>query len=402
MTLRSLKTASLLALLALIGVGLRPATAVADDGILFVEQVSGSAGVQRDGKRLVLASGDALQEQDLIVTQAGGRVTLRLGRHGFIDIGSDAEVGVERLPFAAFARDLKSIFSISRGYLRVVWKYPQTATNWPLFVYMSGHRISLVSGEYFFQSRGNSQRACVAAGQIALQTASAEGVETLRPPSCAVLKTGEPMQVTARNPDDWFAIRRGLDLESAVIAQVTREPPSVPAAVPPAATPFEPAAAGAAGRALGPVAAAPVLPEPLSAPRTALAPALPESQPPLLQAATPVRIGEVQAAPLALPPLAPASAAKPTPAPAAPVAPPANGGSWALNVASYPEASSAEQQAARLREAGYRAATASATVNGKLWHRVQVGGYASREAAKAAADELGSRFKLANIWVLKP
>ena len=423
--------------------------AAPDEAILLIDQTSGVAGVQRNGKRLALQAGDALQEQDLIVTDRSGRMTLRLGRHGFVEVGPNAEVGVERLPFAAYARDLKSIFSVSKGYFRVVWKHPQLSSSWPLYVYMAGQRVSLVSGEYFFQNLGSEQRACVAAGQIALQASGGEGVETIKPPSCVTFAADKPPQTSPRSPDDWIAVRRGFSIEATAGTLLARETVPVESTPPPVAKPVistmpaavasmpppvaiaatqppvldEPVAAepqmgtsAPAALPLGPVRAAPVLPAPVGAPRTVVAPALPIFEPqiypppsaaPPLATTSPIFIGQVQAAPTSaavrpLPPPAPTPApVAAKPAPAAPAS--AGSGAWALNIASFSEAAVAEREVVRLRAAGYASAVSQpATINGKSWHRVQIGGYASESAARAAALELKARLGVQNIWVLKP
>ena len=157
--------------------------------------------------------------------------------------------------------------------------------------------------------------------------------------------------------------------------------------------------------------AAPVLPTPTSAPRTAVAPALPVFEPqiyqrpvaaPPLAATSPIIIGQVQSAPAATPAKLPPAAVVTKLAPAtSPTA--AGSGSWALNIASYSEAAVAEREVARLRAAGYASALSQpATINGKSWHRVQIGGYASEGSARAAALELKARLGVQNIWVLKP
>lgn len=379
---------------------LAAAAARAEDSVLTVDTVAGSVAVERDGKRLALKVGDALQEQDLIVTQASGRLTLRFARHGFLDVGPNTEAGVERLPFAAYAKDLKSIFSVSRGYLRVVWKHPQLSTNWPLYIYMSGHRISLTAGEYFFQHNGDEQLACTAAGQLALQAVGADGVETIRPPACSRLVAGVPPQTLARNPDDWIDVRRGYSLTPGAgsVLAAAPAPAPLPAAAPPAPARApsgfdallseQPGLSTSSSSGPGPVSPAPVLPAPAGAPRPGLVGVAP---------AAPVR------APTPAPVLAAPTAATPIPPVAAPVTAPTPGGKdWALNVASYADAASAERQAAQLRGAGYPVAVQPATVNGKNWYRVQVPGYASQQAAKAAAQELQSKLGLKGVWVVRP
>lgn len=454
MTFDMIRGTRLALLLIALSIPLANTAQAAEEAILLIDQTSGVAGVQRNGKRLALQPGDTLQEQDLIVTDRSGRMTLRLGRHGFVEVGPNAEVGVERLPFATYARDLKSIFSVSKGYFRVVWKHPQLSTNWPLYVYMAGHRVSLVSGEYFFQNLGGEQRACVAAGQMALQAAGGDGIETVKPPACVRLAANKPPEVQPRNPDDWIAVRRGYSIEATAATLLARDPapaelpppvvpkpiittsptPPVMASAPTAIAPPGPAgvdaldaaepavstSAAARSETLGPVRAAPVLPAPVAAPPTAVAPALavPAYEPPALplpvpviaRPAQPVVIGPVVQTPLASAEPVPAAA---KPAAAAPPAvkqlPPATpalaptGGNWALNIASYSESAVAEREAERLRAAGYGGARVqTASINGKTWHRVQLSGFASEGAARAAATELKGRLGLQNIWVLKP
>ncbi len=416
MTPRSI--AALLVLPLLTGV----VQASADEAILLIDQASGAAGVQRNGKRLPLNAGDALQEQDLIVTDYGGRMTLRLGRHGFVEVGANSEVGVERLPFAAYARDLKSIFSVSKGYFRVVWKHPQLSTSWPLYVYMAGHRISLISGEYFFQNLGEQQQVCIAAGQLTLQAVGSDKVETIKPPACVRLSANTAPQVSARNPDDWISVRRSYSIEATATSVLALDgKPAAPALTDPiintvpilvasvplptaipalAAAMTEPAppADHSAAPLLGPVDVAPVLPTPAMALATALTQAYePMFSTPLLPpAATPTMvIGQLQAAPVV----------EPAPALTATLAIPAttNSGLWALNVASYSDAVIAEREAARLRAAGYsNASTQPAQVNGKIWHRVQLAGFANETLARSSALELNKKLGLQNIWVLRP
>ncbi len=421
MTPRFIKTLGGAVLLCLLS-SLPPlAQAAPDEAILFIEQSSGVAGVQRDGKRLALQPGDALQEQDLIVTERSGRVTLRLGRHGFVEVGPNAEVGVERLPFAAYARDLKSIFSVGKGYFRVVWKHPQLSSNWPLYVYMSGHRISLSSGEYFFQNLGEQQRVCVAAGQIALQAAGSDSLETIKPPACVQLVPNTAPKVTPRNPDDWIAVRRGFSIEATAATLLARDTLPAEPAAPPVAKPIITTAPTPIISVSPPVAIAPV-PAPAPAPAPVLAPAsasaapvMPAARapiiatpvpppvvveprkapPPVATATAPIIIGQVQTLPAVTPAKAGAAVvAKP---------PVAGNGTWALNVASYPDAAVAEREALRLRTSGYASTAAQpATISGKTWYRVQVGGFASEALARSAAVELKTKLGLQNVWVLKP
>lgn len=373
-------------------------THAADEPILLIDQASGQAGVQRDGKRLNLKSGDALQEQDLIVTGGNGRMTLRLGRHGFVEVGPDAEVGVERLPFAAFARDLKSIFSVSKGYLRVVWKHPQQSSNWPLYVYMAGQRVSLSSGEYFFQNAGAEQTACVAAGQIALQAVGGDGVETIKPPACVQFAADTAAKTTPRNPDDWIAVRRSFSLAATaqpveVVTPIPTAAPVVAAAKPVISTAVAPTAPSLPKpTAIAPVASA-ALPRPTATPAPTAAPVTKTAA---------IIIGEVQTLPATKPASAAPVVAKP---PTVVTSAPTNSGdgAWTLNVASSSDQAVAEREVSRLRAAGYgTASTQAINISGKTWYRVQISGFASDEAARAAARQLKENLGLQNVWVLKP
>ena len=339
----------------LIASGMLAATAQAAtaESLLIFDQSSGVATVQRNGKRLALNPEDALQEQDQIVTDRSGRMKLSLARHGFLEVGPNAEVSVERLPFATFARDLKTVFGVGKGYFRVVWKHPQLSTNWPLFITLAGHRISLTSGEYFFSNTGSAQRACVAAGQMDVQPAGSTEAEIIKPPACVRFAADTAPQVIARNPDDWIAVRRGYDIDATTATMLAGDVAPVRAPAPPKAS------------------------IPARAPIIATA------------------------APAAAPAIARAQPA-PKPAASKPLAAAATGGDWALNIASYSEASAAEQEAARLRKAGYGASTQTAVVNGRDWFRVQLRGFADQAAARTAAVELKNKLGLENIWVLKP
>jgi cell division septation protein DedD len=58
-----------------------------------------------------------------------------------------------------------------------------------------------------------------------------------------------------------------------------------------------------------------------------------------------------------------------------------NGKTWSIQVNSYPDAKSASELIDRLKNKGYNAFVTEANVNGKIWYRVRVGRFASREEA---------------------
>ncbi|MDR3418957.1 MAG: SPOR domain-containing protein, partial [Nevskia sp.] len=115
--------------------------------------------------------------------------------------------------------------------------------------------------------------------------------------------------------------------------------------------------------------------------------------------------GEGDAAPRAAKPKATAAAEpKPAPPPAPPhkpEAPAAGAEDWGINVASYAAADDAARQVQQLRSAGYPASVQQAQVRTQTWHRVQLRGYGSAAAARAAADELQTRFGYRGLWVVR-
>jgi hypothetical protein len=307
---------------------------------------------------------------------------------------------------------------------------------------MAGHRISLVSGEYFFQNYGQQeQRACVAAGQLALQAAGSDSAETIKAPSCTRIVTGAAPETTARNPDDWIAVRRAYSIEATAMAMLepansvaapaaptpprrvintaampsfsTAEPVAIPAANEPAAPALsalpdyrnEPPAIHTPGP--GPVVAAPVLPPPL-APRTGMVASTVLVEEPLLAISPPLAAPTARAAPIIaspvtppVPPLPSVGPSRQMPTATAPASAATAAGSWALNIASYPESAVAVQQTQKLQNAGYTGVMSPAMVNGRTWYRVQIVGFANEPAARGAANELRDKLGLKGIWVMR-
>lgn len=99
----------------------------------------------------------------------------------------------------------------------------------------------------------------------------------------------------------------------------------------------------------------------------------------------------------------PSTVAAPTRVPAAALPPPASAaGLWQLNVVSLRQSAAAEQQAARLRAAGYAAQVMSAEVKGETWYRVRVAAGPSRETARTLAAEIEARLGYTGIWLQAP
>ncbi len=331
-------------------------------GVLTVDNVSGQASVDRLGAHTELKAGDALSERDVVHVADGGSLALNFSGHGFLELGSGAELGVEKLPFASYADDLKTIFSLSRGYVRVVWKLPpMSGGDWPLYVYFGSQHAALIPGEYFFDSRPGAARACVAAGRLSVLPNAGTELQKLRPSACYRFVAGLQPERAPRDQAAWIAVRHTFDIDA----------PTSPEAMLAAND------SGTDGLATEG--------EPIVAPRA------PPRMPPTARPAAAATANPV-------PGSAPAAVAPP-PASAPPPAGPPGNGEWGVNIASYPLADAAQKQAQQLRTAGFAAAVQQAQVKGQIWYRVQLKGYASADAARAASAELQARFGYQGLWV---
>ena len=349
------------------------ASAARAGDVLVVDSVTGQASLDRLGTQTGLKAGDQLSERDVVHVAAGGSLTLDFSGHGFIELGPGAEIGIEKMPFASYADDLQTIFSLTHGYLRVVWKLPPLAGGWPLFVYFGSQHAALIPGEYFFDNQSGVARACVAAGRLSVLPNAGTQLQKLRPSACYRFVAGLPPERVPHDAGAWIAVRRSFDIDA----------PTSPEAM---------LAANDAGSddpgPDQPASQAVQLPRP-SAP-AAPAPSKPAQA---LQ-------GQAKPATAALPaPIPPVDAAA---APiAAPSLPPGGSGEWGVNVASYPTTEDADKHAQQLRAAGYAATVQQALVKDHTWFRVQLRGYASADAARAVAAELQARFAYQGLWVSK-
>jgi cell division septation protein DedD len=95
------------------------------------------------------------------------------------------------------------------------------------------------------------------------------------------------------------------------------------------------------------------------------------------------------------PQVSPNAAAAPNPAPAAPEGP------WVLNLVSIYDQAAADQFANKARSAGIPVEQNQALVNGKQVWRLQVSGFASREAANHYGDTSKKKLGLKNVWIFK-
>ena len=339
--------------------------------VLTVDSVTGTASVDRLGTPSALKPGDRLSERDVVHVGPDGTLALNFAGHGFIEAGPGTEIGIEKLPFASYADDLQTIFSLTHGYLRVVWKLPPQGGGWPLFVYFGNQHAALIPGEYFFDSQSGAARACVAAGHLSVLPNGGSELQKLSPSACYRFVAGLPPERVAHEPSAWIAVRHGFDIDA----------PTSPEAL---------LAANDAGNDDPGSEPAPAPPPP-SRPQ----PAAPKAAPP----APPGARTAAAAAPAPLAPKAAATAAGALPAPTA--LPPGGSGEWDVNVASYPSADDADKHAQQLHAAGYAASVQQAQVKGQSWFRVQLRGYPSADAARAVIAELQARFAYQGMWVNK-
>lgn len=313
----------------------------AQASVLRVEQ-AGEGVVQREAQSLRLERGQVLAEGDAVRVAPGARVTLALGRHGYLDLGGGAELAIERVPFSTFADDLRTVLRLRAGYLRVVWKHPDLAGRWPLSLFVESHALSLESGEYFFERLAGGDLACVGSGQAAL--GGGPSAATLTGPACYRLLAGAMPEARRRDYGDFIGVRERFGLASLA------ERPGLDGPV-------------------RPVAVAPAIAVPAPPPVTKPAP---------------------QPEPVRAPPPAPVREA-PRPRPSADL--------WIVNAASYPSRAEAEAHRDRLRAAGRQPAIEQAQVRGKTWFRVQLRDLDGKAAAQRLAEELKASGESSDAWL---
>jgi cell division protein FtsN len=71
---------------------------------------------------------------------------------------------------------------------------------------------------------------------------------------------------------------------------------------------------------------------------------------------------------------------------------------WTVQVNAYPDERSAKQLVDRLKNKGYNALMTETRNNGKVWYRVRVGRYGSREEADKAVEELKDKEKFQSAF----
>lgn len=184
--------------------------------VLSVENLSGRAQLTRNEIAIALTLADPVVDQDRVQVANDARLTLKLGAHGFIDLGPGAELYIERLPYARFADDLRTVLHLRKGYLRVVWNHPPAAARWPLFVRAASHLLQLSNGEFFFETTAETTTACASTGQM-IEVDSRTPGKPLLDALCHQLGT-QPPQSTTYRAHDWVPLREGFAIRAPVLA----------------------------------------------------------------------------------------------------------------------------------------------------------------------------------------
>jgi len=76
-------------------------------------------------------------------------------------------------------------------------------------------------------------------------------------------------------------------------------------------------------------------------------------------------------------------------------------GSWAVNLASVQQNSTAIKMVDLLNAQGYAAQIQQKEISDNLWSRIQIRGFKSSESARYFADKINGRFGIAGPWILK-
>lgn len=344
--------------------------------VLTVIQLEGEVQVEHLGETRRLVEGDDLRERDVIRVGPAAAVSMRFGAEGSLALGAATVLAVERLPESDDAPDLRSIFSLSGGYLHVVWKRPPPPARWPLFVYFAGQRASLVDGEYFFSQEGGRVRSCLSAGRILLTSIAGGSAASLRPSACYEREADGSLKTEPRTPASWVAVRQAVTLNP-------RPGHSGPVFATVMPAPVDAAALDAAANE----------PDPLSLPAAPIASAAAERPAAVREPAAPAVKPSAEVTSSVTTAVASDTAQATRPA--------AAGGSWVILVGSYADAQNAAQIQEKLLALGLTPFLRVKIVDGKTWNSVQVRGFPTREAAAEKQAVIQAKLGLQNLMLIQ-
>lgn len=368
---------------ALLVTALFSAAALAQPAPLVVVQYAERAQQTAQGAvPQILSAPMPVRQQDRLSTQAGGRLDLSISRHGFIELGGDSVLTVERLPFSTFDVDLHTHFRVERGYFRLVWKHADFAARWPMVMDVGPFRVNATSGEYFIEHDPQRTLLCVAEGEVAINTPGQPEAAVLSASACYRLLSGAPAQVAAVAPEQFMTVRGERKL--------------LPLSV----------VLGLAGGEVETAAAEPVPPPVAALPSVSAVPSPTASlQAERDRAIRSAAVGPATVTATAAPPRV-TTPPTPRPSPAPPTRPPTPTSEvvagWSLNVASLTTREAAEKVRQPLIGAGFLPEIVIATVEGRQWYRVQFRGLASAGEARELAARLERETGVKGAWVVPP
>lgn len=340
--------------------------------VLIARTVSETARQPLSGEPEILRFGVALQPQDRVITGLRGRADIDIDRHGFLEVGPTARLALERVPFASYARDLRTQLRLEEGYLRVVWKDPGLSQEWPIVIDLAGFRVHLTRGEFFFQNRGDRQLLCIAEGAVSVTSVAQTSPVALPAAACYRLLPGVAPIPVAQSDRAFVEVREQRDLTALALRSRLALGPAPGETPPPAPRPLNPQLSF----------------------EEAMRASINGDSTPLPQGTEPAPAPSTASAPL------------PTPYPTYPPGPSAVAGSgeatWGLNLASLSTREAAEALQAQLNQRGYDTVITPAVVRERHWYRVQVLGLPSAAAARTLAERFMADTGLKNVWVVNP
>jgi cell division septation protein DedD len=200
--------------------------------ILSVQTLEGTASIERSGIRISVSRDAPVIAKDVLRTESGARLVLRLAGQGELELGPDSELHVEKLPYADFATDLGSRLRLQQGSVQVGW---HASTPWPLELAIGDRRYGIGQGEFRFQTDAE-QQACIAHG--ALRQAP-EGMAVPRCPGAVAAAGAAPTRPDRASPASKATYSRQLNREIRVEPPPAtgRPDPQVRTSAPPAAPP---------------------------------------------------------------------------------------------------------------------------------------------------------------------
>jgi cell division septation protein DedD len=337
----------------------------ADASVLLARTVSETARQPVQGEPEILRFGVALQPQDRLITGLRGQADVDIDRHGFLQLGPSARLSLERVPFASYARDLRTQLRLEEGYLRVVWKHPGLSQEWPIVIDLASFRVHLTRGEFFFQRRGERLLLCIADGAVSVTSVGQSSPVALPAAACYRLLPGAAPIPVAQSDRAFVEVREQRDLTALALRSGLALGPSLGEM--PAPTPRPPPLTFEAAMT------ASINGQPTPPPRPEPSPLTPTPPPPL---------------PTAFPTYAPAA--------------PAGNGAWGLNLASLSSLEAAQALQTQLQSRGYAATITPADIRGRTWYHVQLLGLPDDAAARALAERFMRDTGLTGVWVLKP